>query len=81
MHQPALRLKHNAAARALHGHPWIFGNELEALLPAEHDGSAVECRDARGRFLGCGIYNSRSQIAWRNWMGATMSRFSLGGRV
>jgi 23S rRNA (cytosine1962-C5)-methyltransferase len=67
MNQPALRLKHNAAARALHGHPWIFGNELEALVSEEYDGTAVECRDARGRFLGSGIYNSRSQIAWRRF--------------
>lgn len=67
MNPPALRLKHNAAARALHGHPWVFGNELEALLPPEHDGSSVECRDAKGRFLGSGIYNSRSQIAWRRF--------------
>ena len=83
MNQPSLRLKHNAAARALHGHPWVFGNELEALLPPEHDGSAVECRDAKGRFLGTGIYNSRSQIAWRRFardhvaMDATFVRAAL----
>ncbi len=67
MTTPALRLKHNAAARALRGHPWVFGNEVETLLPPEHDGSAVECRDNRGRFLGSGIYNSRSQIVWRRF--------------
>jgi 23S rRNA (cytosine1962-C5)-methyltransferase len=67
MTTPSLRLKHNAAARALHGHPWVFGNEVETLLPPEHDGEAVECRDARGRFLGNGIYNSRSQIVWRRF--------------
>ncbi len=63
----SLRLKHNAAARALRGHPWVFGNEVETLLPPEHDGEAVECRDNRGRFLGSGIYNSRSQIVWRRF--------------
>ncbi len=67
MTAPALRLKHNAAARALRGHPWVFGNEVEVLAPAAHDGEAVECRDARGRFLGSGIYNSRSQIVWRRF--------------
>jgi len=61
----ALKLKPNATARVLRGHPWVFANEVEALLPAEHDGGVVECRDARGRFLGSGIYNSRSQIVWR----------------
>lgn len=60
-----LKLKPNAKARALSGHPWVFANELEALLPAEYDGEVVECRDRTGRLLGTGIYNSRSQICWR----------------
>ncbi len=61
----SLRLKPNANARVLRGHPWVFTNEVAALLPPEHDGEVVECRDARGRLLGTGIYNSRSQILWR----------------
>lgn len=61
----SLKLKPNARARVLHGHPWVFANEVEALLPAEHDGTVVECRDRSGRFLGSGIYNSKSQIVWR----------------
>ena len=63
--QPTLRLKPNAPARALHGHPWIFANEVAELLAADLDGEVVECRDPRGRFLGSGIYNSHSQIVWR----------------
>lgn len=63
--QPSLKLRPNARARALNGHPWIFTNEVETLLPAEHDGEVVECRDRNGRFIGSGIYNSRSQIVWR----------------
>jgi 23S rRNA (cytosine1962-C5)-methyltransferase len=43
----------------------VFANEVEALLPAEHDGEVVECRDRGGRPMGTGIYNSRSQIVWR----------------
>lgn len=43
----------------------MFANEVEALLPAEHDGEVVECRDRANRFLGSGIYNSKSQIVWR----------------
>jgi 23S rRNA (cytosine1962-C5)-methyltransferase len=35
------------------------------LLPAAQDGAVVECRDRTGRFLGTGIYNSKSQIVWR----------------
>ena len=61
----SLKLKPNIKSRTLGGHPWVFANECEALLPAEHDGEVVECRDAKGRFLGTGIYNSKSQIVWR----------------
>jgi 23S rRNA (cytosine1962-C5)-methyltransferase len=60
-----LKLRANAKPRVLAGHPWIFGNEVEALLAPEHDGSVVECRDRTGRFIGSGIYNSKSQIVWR----------------
>ncbi len=61
----SLKLKPNANSRALRGHPWVFANECEALLPAEHDGEVVECRDRANRLLGTGIYNSKSQIVWR----------------
>ncbi len=61
----SLKLKPNANSRVLAGHPWVFGNECEQILPAENDGEVVECRDSRGRFLGTGIYNSKSQIVWR----------------
>ncbi len=65
MSVPSLKLKANVAARVLRGHPWVFGNEVEALLPPECDGEVVECRDRANRLLGTGIYNSRSQIVWR----------------
>jgi 23S rRNA (cytosine1962-C5)-methyltransferase len=62
---PTLKIRSNVRARALNGHPWVFANEVEALLPTEHDGEVVECRDRTGRLVGTGIYNSKSQIAWR----------------
>ncbi|HSI09319.1 MAG: class I SAM-dependent rRNA methyltransferase [Rariglobus sp.] len=67
MSQPvtSLKLKANAKSRVLSGHPWVFANEVEALLSPENDGKVVECRDRAGRFLGSGIYNSKSQIIWR----------------
>ena len=65
MSAPALKLRPNANARILTGHPWVFANEVEALLPAELDGEVVECRDRKGRLLGSGLYNSRSQIVFR----------------
>jgi len=60
-----LKLRPNAKPRVLSGHPWVFANEVEALLSPDHDGRVVECRDRTGRFLGSGIYNSKSQIVWR----------------
>ena len=65
MPMPSLKLKPNVRARVLDGHPWVFANEVEALLPSEQDGEIVECRDRTGRFLGAGIYNGKSQIVWR----------------
>src|SRR5882672_6776778 len=61
----SLKLKPNATSRVLGGHPWVFANECEALLPSEHDGEVVECRDRTGRLIGTGICNSKSQIVWR----------------
>ncbi len=68
-----LRLKPDTRqARVLRGHPWVFANEVKEPLPPELDGKTAGCRDAGGRFLGSGIYNSRSKIIWR--------RFSSGRR-
>ncbi|MDR1305227.1 MAG: class I SAM-dependent rRNA methyltransferase [Verrucomicrobiales bacterium] len=64
---PALKLKPGDRPRVLKGHPWVFANEVQRLLPADADGQAVECRDARGRLLGTGIYNGKSQIVWRRF--------------
>jgi 23S rRNA (cytosine1962-C5)-methyltransferase len=65
MSVPAFKLKANANSRVLSGHPWVFANEVETLLPPDCDGEVVECRDRTGRFLGTGICNGRSQIVWR----------------
>ncbi|KAF0093709.1 MAG: 23S rRNA (cytosine1962-C5)-methyltransferase [Puniceicoccaceae bacterium 5H] len=63
-----LRLKAGAKrARVLRGHPWVYVNELESTLPESFNGQAVELEDSRGRSLGMGLYNGRSQIAWRRY--------------
>lgn len=49
----------------LKGHPWVYASEVQKSLSTQYDGQVVECRDAKGRFLGSGIYNSSSQIIWR----------------
>lgn len=76
MPTPSLKLKPNAKPRVLAGHPWVFANEVEALLPADQDGEIVECRDRADRFLGTGVYNSRSQIVWRRF---SRERAALNG--
>ncbi|MEO6875703.1 MAG: class I SAM-dependent rRNA methyltransferase [Opitutaceae bacterium] len=76
MSVPTLKLKPNAKPRVLAGHPWVFANEVEALLPADQDGEIVECRDRADRFLGTGIYNSKSQIIWRRF---SRERAALNG--
>lgn len=64
---PAIRLRRDRRARAVHGHPWVFAGEVEQLPGTECDGQAAVCRDARGRLLGSGIVNTRSQIVWRKF--------------
>ena len=53
-------------ARALFGHPWVFSGEIETP-PRIPDGCAAELLDTRGRSLGSGIWNAKSQIAWRKF--------------
>lgn len=66
-HLPTLRLKPGRRARAQEGHPWVFAGEVENLLPESCNGGVAVCRDVRGRLLGSGIYNGRSQIVWRRF--------------
>ncbi len=62
-----LKLKPTTHARVLRGHPWVYAGEVQKLLPASYDGQAVELRDSRGRSLGSGLYNSKSQLVWRRF--------------
>ncbi len=64
---PTLKLKPRAPSRAVEGHPWIFAGHVQKLPGAEWDGKTVFGRDGNGRFLGSGIFNSRSQIVWRRF--------------
>jgi 23S rRNA (cytosine1962-C5)-methyltransferase len=64
---PALKLKPHSTIRAARGHPWVYRSEVQKPPPPEWDGEAVECRDSKGRLLGTGLCNSRSQIIWRRF--------------
>jgi len=63
----SLRLRPNAPARVLHGHPWVFTGELREPVPTQVHGQAALLRDARGRVLGAGLCSARSAIAWRRY--------------
>lgn len=71
-----LRLNHPNRPRASRGHPWVFVNELRDPPAAALDGETAELRSSTGRFLGCGIVNTRSQIAWRRY---SRERVALDG--
>lgn len=65
---PVLQLKPGRPPRVVRGHPWAYAGEILAdQLIAKYDGQAVELRDARNHSLGSGLFNSRSQIAWRRF--------------
>jgi 23S rRNA (cytosine1962-C5)-methyltransferase len=53
------------AARLKVGHPWVFASDIVAVQGNYEPGDVVEIADERGRFLGQGYFNPRSQIALR----------------
>lgn len=62
---PTVLLRPGEADRIVAGHPWIYeGNILRLSRPAA-DGAEVQVKDHRQRFLGVGIYNSRSKLRVR----------------
>lgn len=62
---PVVVLKKGEEARVLAGHPWIYEGTIASVPPGVTDGDAVFVHDHRGRFLGTGIYNSRSKLVVR----------------
>lgn len=59
---PTVLLRPGEADRIVAGHPWLYsGSVLRLTQPAE-DGSLVQVKDHRQRFLGVGFYNSKSKI-------------------
>ncbi|MEO5673547.1 MAG: class I SAM-dependent rRNA methyltransferase [Chitinophagales bacterium] len=58
-------LKRGRHPRIVNGHPWIYGNEIESIRGTIEAGSIADIKDERGKFIGCGYYNPRSQIAVR----------------
>lgn len=47
------------------GHPWVYANAVDRVEGKAEPGCVVSLVDHDGRFIGRGIYNSRSQIPVR----------------
>src|SRR2546427_7262279 len=54
-------------ARILHGHDWVFSNEILKVFGNPTDGDVISLKDGRDRLIGSAIYNSKSQIVARRF--------------
>jgi 23S rRNA (cytosine1962-C5)-methyltransferase len=59
---PTVLLRPGEADRVVAGHPWIYQRSIRRLTAPAGDGDVVQVKDHRQRFLGTGLYNSRSKI-------------------
>jgi 23S rRNA (cytosine1962-C5)-methyltransferase len=62
---PTVLLRAGDADRVLAGHPWIYEKAVLRTTSKTPDGSVVQVKDHRQRFLGVGFFNSRSKIRVR----------------
>lgn len=59
---PTVLLKPGEADRVLAGHPWVYAGSILRVTREISDGDLVQLKDHRQRFLGIGLYNSKSKI-------------------
>ena len=59
---PTVLLKAGEADRIIAGHPWVYHGEIFRLTQQPADGDVVQVKDHRQRFLGIGLFNSKSKI-------------------
>lgn len=64
---PVIRLQAGRHKRALHGHPWVYSNEVDMDKAAKglEAGSVVRITDAGGATLGIATFNPHTLIAAR----------------
>ena len=62
---PTVLLKPGEADRVVAGHPWVYHSSILRLTQPAEDGGVVQVKDHRQRFLGVGLYNSKSKIQVR----------------
>ena len=60
-----IQLNRGVNHRVLTGHCWVYESEIAKDAAVPPDGSIVKLLDDRGRFLGLGLYNGKSQIRVR----------------
>ena len=58
-------LRPGESDRLVAGHPWVYSSSVQKLTTEAKDGEIVQVRDHRQRFIGVGLYNSKSKIAVR----------------
>lgn len=61
----SVRLKPRRALPFFSHHPWVFAGAVHSVSENVADSDEVVVHDDRGRFVGRGLYNSRSQIMVR----------------
>ena len=54
-------------ARILHGHDWVFSNEVLKAFGNPADGDVISLKDGKDHLIGSAIYNSKSQIVARRF--------------
>ncbi len=59
---PTILVRPGEADRIVGGHPWIYSGSVLRLTQPANDGDLVQVKDHRQRFLGVGLYNSKSKI-------------------
>lgn len=60
-----VRLIHGNHDRILNGHPWIFKNEVDKIEGDFNPGDIVEVTNSKGKYIGDGYINPKSQILVR----------------
>lgn len=60
-----VKLAGNMRHRAISGHPWVYGTEVDNITGDFEPGDIVEVNDPKGKFLGRGYINPASQILVR----------------
>ncbi|MFA5832548.1 MAG: class I SAM-dependent rRNA methyltransferase [Bacteroidota bacterium] len=58
-------LKKNEDRRLVHGHQWVFSNEIQRIVGEPKNGDVIEILRSDGRSLGIGFFNASSLIAVR----------------